>query len=111
MISDAGDGSSFVFNKVGKLITAEVRPFELVFDSLGVEEVDLLKINIEGGEFELIPAIIDSGLISRVRFIQVQFHSFAPNAYELREQIRKNLKKTHQEMWCYQFVWESWKRK
>jgi hypothetical protein len=67
-----------------------------------------MKINIEGGEFDLLPAAIDSGLIERIKFIQVQFHQFIPNAIENRLQIHKALEKSHRQMWCYDFVWESW---
>ena len=87
---------------------AEVRSISEVVSELGIEKIDLIKINIEGGEFDLLPAIIDSGLISRITYIQVQFHNFDPNAIEARSKIRQALEKTHREMWNYEFLWESW---
>lgn len=75
---------------------------------LGLEWVDLMKINIEGGEFDVIPALIDSGDILRVRYLQVQFHNFVEKAEERRAAIREILSRTHREMWNYEFVWESW---
>lgn len=106
-ISESADASSFVRgNGAGQ--QAELRPITEVFDELGLNCVDLLKINIEGGEYEVLPALIDTGLIDRVRYIQVQFHNFVPGASAKRDTIRTALAKTHVEMWNYPFVWESW---
>lgn len=106
-ISDSADASSFVrANGAGH--QAELRPVTEMFDELGVNSVDLLKINIEGGEFEVLPALIYAGLIDRVRYIQVQFHNFVPGATAKRDAIRNALANTHDEMWNYPFVWESW---
>jgi len=87
---------------------AEVRSIAEVISELGVEKIDLIKINIEGGEFDLLPAIINSELIEKIKYLQVQFHNFDSNAAEARSQIRKALEKTHREMWNYEFLWESW---
>lgn len=87
---------------------AEVRSVTEVVAKLGIEKIDLIKINIEGGEFDLLPAIIDSGLVKRIKYIQVQFHNFDSSATEARSHIRSLLEKTHREMWNYEFVWESW---
>ena len=87
---------------------AEIRSISEVISMLGIDHIDLIKINIEGGEFDLLPAIIDSGLIERIRYIQVQFHNFDSKAAEARSKIRQTLEKTHREMWNYEFLWESW---
>lgn len=111
-ISDSEDASSFV-RDAGDVscVLAEIRPVAVMFEELGVDEVTLLKINIEGGEFDVIPALMDADLMKRVRFLQVQFHDFIPDAQAKREQIRRRLKETHKEMWNYPFVWECWVRK
>ncbi len=87
---------------------AELRSITEAVADLGIEKIDLIKINIEGGEFDLLPAIIDSGLVKRIKYIQVQFHNFDANAADARSRIRSLLEKTHREMWNYEFVWESW---
>ncbi len=111
-ISDSEDASSFVREPGNAAsVRAEVRPVAEMFNELGVEQVDLLKINIEGGEFDVIPALMDAGLMSRVRFLQVQFHNFVPDAHTKREEIRRRLRETHRELWNYTFVWECWERK
>lgn len=106
-VSESADASSFVRGH-GAGQKAELRPVTEMFHELGVNCVDLLKINIEGGEFEVLPALIHAGLIDRVRYIQVQFHNFIPDATAKRDAIRTALAKTHVEIWNYPFVWESW---
>lgn len=70
-----------------------------------------MKINIEGGEYQVIPALIDSGFIKNIRDIQVQFHDFIENAMAQRSEIRNRLKETHYLTYDYLFVWENWRLK
>jgi FkbM family methyltransferase len=75
-------------------------------------EISLLKINIEGGEYELLDSILShSELIESIRFLQIQFHDFVPNAYIRRVEIQNKLSNTHKKMWDFPFIWESWKLK
>ncbi|MBL0727342.1 FkbM family methyltransferase [Piscinibacter sp. HJYY11] len=74
-----------------------------------IERIDLLKINIEGGEYDLLEHLIETGDIKKVRRLQVQFHDFVPNAIALRASIVEKLQATHRQSWCYYFVWEEWK--
>jgi FkbM family methyltransferase len=105
------DGSSFKRETTGAPAqSAQVRSIVEVVAELGLKGIDLIKINIEGGEFDLLPALIESGLVRQTGFIQVQFHDFIAGATAARESIRKSLGRTHREMWCYPFVWESWER-
>jgi FkbM family methyltransferase len=73
-------------------------------------DIDLVKINIEGGEYQLLPALLRNG-IERIRCLVIQFHNFIPDAEGRRREIRERLSRTHHEQWCYPFVWESWVRK
>lgn len=75
-------------------------------------EVALMKINIEGGEYELIQYIIDCGLIDNIRNLQVQFHIVdGMSCQQLYNNLFNQLCKTHQPTWIYPFCWENWKRK
>jgi FkbM family methyltransferase len=111
----AGDGSHFVLNanvpSHHAVQTAVIKPAAKVFDELDLEHIDLIKINIEGGEYELLAHLIDSGWVERTRFLQIQFHHFVPNARTLRDGLRERLTRSHEQMWNYEFVWESWKAK
>jgi FkbM family methyltransferase len=73
-------------------------------------DIALLKINIEGCEYELLEHLLDQGLIRRIKNLQIQFHNFVENAPARRRQIRSRLSHTHTEQWNYPFIWESWTR-
>jgi FkbM family methyltransferase len=74
--------------------------------------VALLKINIEGAEYDVLEHIIGAGLHKQVKNIQVQFHEIAGRPYEhWYKEIEKKLSLTHERTWCYPFVWENWKLK
>lgn len=73
-----------------------------------VEIVDLMKINIEGGEYVLLEHMLDQGLITRVRDIQVQFHDFVPDAEARMIAIQRRLAETHETTYQFPFVWENW---
>jgi FkbM family methyltransferase len=76
-----------------------------------IERIDLVKINIEGGEYELLESLIGSGIINKLDNIQIQFHDFVDNAVVRMENIKKQLSETHYLTYEYVFVWENWKRK
>lgn len=76
-----------------------------------VEEIDLLKINIEGGEYDLLDHLIETQLISKIKNLQIQFHDFVPDAEKRMKTIQDSLKKTHVLTYQYEFVWESWRIK
>ena len=109
-LSDSKDASSFALDSNSEN-KAEVRVASEVFQALEMQAVDLIKINIEGGEFEVLPDLISSGLISKFNFLQIQFHNFIPDADKKRDDICRALEKTHERMWNYDFVWESWKKR
>lgn len=70
--------------------------------------VDLIKMNIEGGEYELLERLIETSLIKNVKQLQIQFHDFVPNAKIRRRHIHKLLSKTHHLTYNYPFIWEGW---
>lgn len=76
-----------------------------------IQAIDLMKINIEGGEYDLLEHLIESGCISRIRNIQVQFHDFVPGAKRRMAMIQDRLARTHYPTYQYTFVWENWRLK
>ena len=76
-----------------------------------IHTIDLLKINIEGGEYDLLGFLIESDVIKRIKNIQVQFHDFIPNAAERMKTIQKKFDSTHELTYQYRFIWENWKLK
>jgi len=75
-----------------------------------IHTIDLMKINIEGGEYELLEHFLESGFIKNINNIQIQFHDFIPNAEERMKKIQYELQKTHYLTYQYPFVWENWQR-
>lgn len=76
---------------------------------LGVERVDLMKVNIEGGEYELLEHLLETGWAPRIRNICVQFHEeVLPDAPERMRAIQAGLARTHRATFQYEFVWENW---
>lgn len=74
-----------------------------------IRNIDLIKINIEGAEYDLLDFIIEEGLQTRISNIQVQFHDFVPYAEKRMKGIQKMLEGTHEMTWQYPFVWENWR--
>ena len=103
------DGSSIFHNYK---ITQEIELVDIVqwLDKQNIESIQLMKINIEGGEYELLERLIDSGLIKIIDNILVQFHRLSKelSSRTRMERIQKHLKETHRPIYQYRFVWESW---
>lgn len=76
-----------------------------------ISNVDLIKINIEGGEYELLERLIDTGYIRIFRDVQVQFHQLAKDSERRMACIHDGLKQTHFPTYEYRFVWENWSRR
>ena len=106
----AADGSS-VYQEGGTRIEVRLRDIDAVLAEENVGAIDLIKINIEGGEYALLARMLDRGIAARCRDIQVQFHDFFPNARALRAELRDRLAHTHELTYDYEFVWENWRRR
>ncbi len=74
------------------------------------QTIDLMKINVEGCEYEIMESIIVNNLQSKVINFQIQFHNFSYvlNPESRREEIRKSLSNTHHLTYDFPFVWENW---
>jgi FkbM family methyltransferase len=108
-ISVSADASSVM--KSGNNVEIElVSVLDFIRDD-NITQIDLMKINIEGGEYELLESLIDSGFVKNIRDIQVQFHDFFPNAEKRMQAIQNKLNDTHGLTYQYVFVWENWRRK
>jgi len=74
-------------------------------------DIDLLKVNVEGGEYELLDRLLETGLVEKIVNIQVQFHRSCPDAEERMMRIQAGLSRTHHLTFQFPFVWENWTRK
>ncbi len=91
--------------------TIKMVEVEDVFNKIGLDFVDVIKLNIEGGEFDLLDAIIAKNIQPKLGNLQIQFHKVADDSIERRESICKELSKTHVRTWNYSWVWENWELK
>ena len=111
MYHGADETSLFSLGDSNNFETIKMLEVGDVLDKLKLDFVDLVKINIEGGEFDLLDTIINNNLQSKFGNIQVQFHKVENDSVERREKIREGLSKTHTCTWEYPWVWENWKLK
>jgi FkbM family methyltransferase len=108
-ISIDKDGSSF-YQKTPVTQHSYINDVSRVIAS-AVGGVDLMNINAEGAEFDIIPRMVETGTIDYVKFLQVQFHPWLPNAEHRRKEILSMLHRTHRIHYNYEFLWEAWERR
>lgn len=109
-LSDDGDASSALRENVNA-VEGKVIPVTRFFADHQDTEFALAKINIEGGEYDLLPALMNAGLIEYIGILQVQFHLYSEDLIAVRQGIVDRIEKTHSSDWNYPFVWEQWTKK
>lgn len=77
-------------------------------DRLPQRRIGCLKLNIEGGEYEVLERLIQTDNIARCTSLLIQFHRQPPGWKERREAIISRLQITHECVWCYPMIWEKW---
>lgn len=119
MISDSGGDSSQYTKKEkrrGNPLECKIRNFIEFVKEEKINTIDLIKINIEGGEYELLEYLTNEDYIKNISNIQISFHTeihgvYIPNEEERRINIQNKLLNTHNMTWCYPKHVESWKLK
>jgi FkbM family methyltransferase len=89
----------------------ELRDVNTVVTRLGIDHIDVMMINIEGGEYELIDRLYETDWLPRIDCLLVQFHEFGPDAYRARRRNRRELAESHRCTWSYKWVFERWDRR
>ncbi len=103
-----GDGSS-LHRSGGPTQRVQLRRAADFLSDQGLDRIHLMKINIEGGEYDLLEHLLDTDWIRRIDDLQVQFHDFLPDAIERMHRIQERLQLTHRPTWRYPLVWENWR--
>jgi FkbM family methyltransferase len=109
-ISVSEDESSFMLEG-GKREDCKVRGIAEVFEELDVDNIDVMKLNVEGSEFDILEELLDSGLHTKVDKFLIQFHYYGRFPVYRRNKILDKLSKTHKMKFSYPFVWECWEGK
>lgn len=106
-ISVDGERSGSFYGETD-LITVEAKTLsEILADG----DTDLVEMNIEGGEYQVLPELIRSGKINSIKYLNIQFHVLSSDSDFERAHIRKGLMATHIQTFSYDWVWEQWTRK
>lgn len=100
--------SSSLFKKGDQSVEVALQDAYQFFIDHTITGIDLMKVNIEGGEYDLLERLIESDFIKRIKNIQVQFHDFVPHAEERMKEIQQRLSETHSLTYQFEFVWENW---
>lgn len=112
VIPEGGDASSAFIDTPGEKETISLISMRTVLDMVPGGKIDLLKINVEGAEYDILDSIMPfQDIVGRINNLQIQFHDFVPDAAMRRNRIRDYLSATHVETYNYPFVWENWKLK
>ena len=109
-ISISADGSS-LFRDSADVEEISIIDIKCWLEKQSISHIDLIKINIEGGEYELLDRLIDTDLIGLFDNVQVQFHNLDKDSKSHMISIGEALAKTHELTYQYPFVWENWKLK
>ena len=71
-----------------------------------IEQIDLLKLNVEGAEYEILDNLISTNFIDKVKILLVQFHLNQSIDYSKYKSLKKKILKTHNCEFKSIFVWE-----
>ncbi len=94
--------------KSDSVVKCQFKDIHQFYVQQGSPSIDLMKINIEGGEYEVLNRAIETGMIKNIKNLQVQFHDFVPDAEKQYSDLEKKLSLTHKKTWSYKFIWENW---
>lgn len=104
-------GGAYYYTSAFEPATHEYECFDVNCLLSRFDEIALLKINVEGSEYDLLEHIYKAGLMPRIRDLQVQFHLIEGEDSRMRyEVLSELLMETHTLAWQYFFCWENWRR-
>lgn len=88
--------------------SGEIKNVGRFLEDYSITHIDLLKMNIEGGEYDLMDSIIASGFVKKCKNIQIQFHNYGEWSVKRRDSIKANLATTHKCTYDYEWNFENW---
>ena len=103
--------SSSFYREDGDRELVQLKSFADTVVDLKIDHIDLVKINIEGGEYDLLDHILYLRWQRNITDLQIQFHKMDGRSEDRRQAIREVLSKTHVLTYDYPFVWENWRMK
>jgi FkbM family methyltransferase len=91
-----------------RIESGEIKNVHAFIKEHSIIEIDLLKMNIEGGEYDLLDSLIASGFVKKCKNIQIQFHNYGDWSLLRRDNIKSQLAKTHRSTYDYEWTFENW---
>jgi FkbM family methyltransferase len=87
----------------------EIKTYDIADFNWG-KNIDVIKINIEGAEYDVMERLIETNNITNFKNFQIQFHNYesVPNYAQRRDKIREHLSKTHHLTYDFEYIWENW---
>jgi FkbM family methyltransferase len=90
-------------------VTIDSVSIQEIFDS--VSEIELIKMNIEGMEYECLEQLIHSNSLIKAKKILIQFHNFEKDSQDRRDLLQIQLAKDFENIYTFEWMWELWIRK
>jgi FkbM family methyltransferase len=102
-----GISSGFFIGDKKKYV--QVETIDVANFLIDYKSIDLIKLNVEGAEYEILERIIKTNNLSKFKSLLIQFHPIDEESKKRREAIRQALKdKNFKEVYNFEFVWEYW---
>lgn len=104
-------GGAFYYTSAFEDQTHEYECFDICSLLARFDRIALLKMNVEGAEYDLLTHMWKHGMLDRIENLQVQFHLIGGEESLVRyDGVSLLLSETHEITWQYSFCWESWRR-
>jgi FkbM family methyltransferase len=104
-----GEASSMFSDENRPEIDVDLIKIDDFLEQEKIQKVNVLKMNIEGGEYDLLEYMIKNNLTEKFENIQVQFHDNVFEGWEEKYNfIINNLTKTHHLTYKFEFKFENW---
>lgn len=105
------NNSSISDVKINKSIKIKCENVIDIFDKL--KSIDLIKMNIEGSEYEILNEIIKKNYLTKCKYYLIQFHhKNNKNLIRNKEIIENEFSKMNfKKIFNYNYVWEVWELK
>jgi FkbM family methyltransferase len=111
LMDNRGDSSSMCVGTPSEHAEqCELKDFFSFLEERNIASIDLLHVNIEGGEYDLLDYIIAKGYQSSIGCLIVQFHYKSDINDAKFARYFEVLSHTHRLVYDYHYVWTKWVR-
>jgi FkbM family methyltransferase len=102
------DSATFVDGTPIAIVEARIVDVAQFWKQHNITRVALMELNIEGGEFELLPYMLELGLLEQIERMMIQWHSVVSRSAKKQLEIQSAIAKSHEMIWNLG-AWEGWR--